>query len=80
MIIVCPITKVEAAAQAHRPRRMLSLVGSDDAVACLRNVSVNVFSQALENTAAQSTYFVRSKFQPLARHHGARRRGNWSWY
>ena len=33
--------------------------GNEDAVGCLRNVSVDVFSQALEDTAAQSTYFVR---------------------
>ena len=48
------------------------------AIACLRNVSVDVFSQVLEDTAAQSTYFVRPRFQP--RLCGARRRGNWSWY
>ncbi|KAM5544351.1 hypothetical protein V8D89_002011 [Ganoderma adspersum] len=38
----------------------------DDAVACLRNVSVDVFSQALENTAAQSTYFTNSPWLPRA--------------
>lgn len=32
MILVCPMTRVAEMAQAHKPRRMLSLVGGDDAV------------------------------------------------
>ena len=38
MIIVCPITRVAAAAEAHKPTRMLSLIGGDAAVARPRSI------------------------------------------
>ncbi|PIL25405.1 hypothetical protein GSI_13295 [Ganoderma sinense ZZ0214-1] len=40
--------------------------GSDDPIACLRNVSVDVFFEALNTSAAQSTYFTNSPWLPRA--------------